>query len=169
MGPFTDTASEIIAVYERYADMLFRVAYTLLCSREDAEDAVSEVFYKYMTKKPCFETDEHEKAWLLRVTINQAHDLQRKRVRQSYTPLDEIAELPAKEQEYFEALRDVISPEVQSLPEKFKTVLLLFYYEELKIEEIASVLKISQAAVKMRLNRGRECLKKKLKEDEADD
>lgn len=164
MDPLNYQTSEIAIMYDKYADMLFRVAYAELLSREDAEDAISDVFYKMMKKAPKFLNAEHEKAWLIRVTINQCRDLQRKRAIRSYTPLEEIAELPSVQKtEYF------VLEEVLSLPEKYKIVLILFYFEELKIEEIASALKISKAAVKMRLARGRESLKDKMKGDVAND
>ena len=157
VDPLNYQTSEIATVYEKYADMLFRVAYTELLSKEDAEDTISEVFYKLIKKAPKFSDAEHEKAWLIRVTINQCHDMQRKRVVRSYTPLEEIAELPAcQKTEHF------LLEEILALPEKFKIVLILHYFEELTIEEIASALRISKAAVKMRLVRGRESLRDRM-------
>lgn len=164
MNPLNYQTSGTAVAYERYADMLFRVAYSELLSKEDAEDTISEVFYKFIKKKPEFRDAEHEKAWFIRVTVNQCHDLQRKRVLRSYTPLDEIAELPSPEKAEHFVLEDVLA-----LPEKYKLVLILYYFEELKIEEIAAALKISKAAVKMRLNRGRVSLKDRMKGDKADD
>lgn len=164
MDPLNYQTSEIATMYDKYADMLFRVAYTELLSKEDAEDTISDVFYKLIKKAPKFLDAEHEKAWMIRVTINQCHDLQRKRAVRSYTPIEEVVNLPSAEKtEYF------VLEEVLQLPEKYKIVLILFYFEELKIEEIASILKISKAAVKMRLARGRESLKDRMKGDMAND
>lgn len=164
MSPLHDQTIDIEDVYNRYADMLFRVAYAELLSREDAEDAISEVFYKFMNKIPKFRDAEHEKAWFLRVTINQCHDLKRKRVIRSYTPLEEVAELPGSPKEEYFVLEEVLA-----LPEKYKEVLIMFYFEQLSIEEIASVLRISKGAVKMRLSRGRESLKENMKGGVAND
>ncbi|HAU86533.1 MAG TPA: sigma-70 family RNA polymerase sigma factor [Lachnospiraceae bacterium] len=157
MDPLNYQTSEIAAVYDKYAEMLFRVAYTELLSKEDAEDTISEVFLKFIKRAPKFSDAEHEKAWFLRVTINQCHDMQRKRVVRSYTPLEEIAELPVSQKTDHFLLEEVLV-----LPEKFKIVLILHYFEELSIEEIASALRISKAAVKMRLVRGRESLRDRM-------
>lgn len=164
MNSVQQKTSDTQAAYERYADMLYRVAYLELQSKEDAEDTIAEVFYKFMKKNPNFKDAEHEKAWFLRVTLNQCRDLARKRVVRRYTPLDEVMELPSTEQLCHDVLEDVLS-----LPEKYKVVMILFYYEELKIEEIATVLKVTEGTVKMRLKRGRECLRKRMEDVVADD
>ena len=147
-------------IYDRYANLLFRLAFSLLLSKEDAEDAVQEVFIKFVVKKPAFNDVEHEKAWFVRVTINLCHDLQRRRKIRSYTPLEEISEIPHGEEKSYSMLEDVFE-----LSEKYKTVILLHYFEDFSVEEIADILKISKSAVKMRLKRGRDLLKGKLEKE----
>lgn len=164
VDPLNYHTLQIEDVYDRYADMLFRVAYTELLSKEDAEDTISEVFYKFIKKAPKFRDREHEKAWFIRVTINQCHDLKRKRSLRSYTPLEEIAELPSIQKDETFVLEEVLA-----LPEKYKIVLVLFYFDELSIEEIARILRISKGAVKMRLSRGRDSLKERMKGGVSDD
>lgn len=149
------------AVYDRYADMLYRLALSHTQNREDAEDVVQEVFTKYLDAVGKIKDTEHERAWLIRVTVNACHDLQRKKKYRLHVPLDEIQEVAAEEAE---PLPDVFSM-VAVLPEKYKTVIVLHYLEGYSVEEIASTIRISNSAVKMRLSRGRELLKKHMEEE----
>ena len=71
--------ADLEAAYGRYADMLYRLALSHLGVVEDAEDAVHDVFEKYINTSPSFKDGEHEKAWFVRVTVNRCHDLLRKR------------------------------------------------------------------------------------------
>jgi len=150
------------AVYDRYADMLYRLALSHTQSREDAEDVVQEVFTKYLDAADKLKSTEHERAWLIRVTVNACHDLQRKKKYRLHVPLDEIQEVAADAPE---ELPDVFGM-VAALPEKYKTVVALHYLEGYSVEEIASAIRISNSAVKMRLSRGRELLKKTMEKEE---
>lgn len=141
--------------YNRYSDLLFRLSLSHLGIKEDAEDAVSEVFSKFINKTPFFNDQEHEKAWFIRVTINQCRDMERRRKIRRYTPIEQISQAST---EVKDDLNDVLET-LQRLPEKYKTVLILFYFEDFSIKDISSTLKITQAAVKMRLSRGRELFK----------
>lgn len=140
--------------YDRHADMLFRLSYSILFSREDAEDVVHDVFIKYVNKSPSFREYEHEKAWFVRVTINQCRDLQRRRRIRSYVPLEEITELPVEQFKSNEVIKSIIA-----LPEKYKLSILIHYFEGYSVEQTSKILGISRSAVKMRLVRGREMLK----------
>lgn len=144
------------AVYNKYAHMLYRLAFSTLRSREDAEDAVQIVFYKYICKQPEFNTDEYEKAWFVRVTINQCKDSMRRRKVRATLSVDEIVDLG-----YLDDQFEVLQP-LFSLPEKYKEVLILHYMEGFKVEEIAKMVGLTKSAIKMRLSRGRELLKDKL-------
>lgn len=141
-------------VYDRYADMLYRLALSHLQRREDAEDAVQEVFAKYLDMAGRLKGAEHERAWLIRVTVNVCHDLQRKKKYRMHVPLEEIQELANHKPE---ELPDVFGM-VAGLRQKYKTVMVLHYLEGYSIAEIASIIRISGSAVKMRLSRGRELL-----------
>lgn len=162
MGSSNLQTADVTATYKRYADMLYRLAYSILLSKEDAEDTVAEVFYKYMRKAPQFRDMEHEKAWFIRVTVNHSRDIQRKRVVRSYTPLDEVLDLSSQEPETVSLFEEVLA-----LPDKYRTVCMLHYFEGFKVEEIASVLRITKAAVKMRLMRCREMLKTMLEGEDT--
>ncbi len=143
--------------YDRYADMLFRLSYSILYSREDAEDVVHDVFIKYVSKPPVLREHEHEKAWFVRVTINQCHDQQRRKKIRRYIPLEEIAEIPVEQFKSNEVLKSILA-----LPEKYKLSLLIHYFEGYSVEQTSKMLGISKSAVKMRLLRGREMLKMEL-------
>lgn len=143
--------------YDRYADMLFRTAYAMLLSKHDAEDAVSDVFEKFIRKNKTFNDSEHEKAWFLRVTVNTCHDLQRRKSIRSYTPLEEIADISESSEKDTGILESVFA-----LPEKYKMCILLHYFEGFSAKETASALGVSESAVKMRLMRAREMLKAEL-------
>lgn len=140
-------------LYGKYGTFLFRICYAILCSREDAEDAVQEVFYKYLVKQPDFRDEEHEKAWFLRVASNQSKDMLRRRKVRSTLSLEEIEEYEIVP-EQASILQDLFT-----LPEKYKTVLILHYFEDLSVSDIAKAENLTQSAVKMRLARGREMLK----------
>ena len=145
------------AAYEKYADMLYRIALSDLGNTHDAEDAVQDTFVAYFSYKGSFETEEHRKAWLIRVLINKARDeLRRKKVR-SHASFDEIPEIASAEPED----RGVME-EIQKLPEKYKTPIILHYLEDIPVERIAKILGITLSGAKMRLKRGRDMLREKL-------
>jgi len=146
--------TDLEKVYDEYSDMLYRIALTHTADQHDAMDVVQDVFVKYATVKKKFDNALHEKAWLIRVTVNRAHDLSRKNKVRSYTPLDEVYDLPDEENNLSLAVREML----ESLPEKYKTVLVLHYFEGFSVEETAGILDISVSAVKMRLLRAREVL-----------
>ena len=155
--------ADISTAYNKYADMLFRIAYSITLSMDDAQDAVHEVFVTYLGKLPDFKDSAHEKAWFIKVTINKCRDHLRRRKVRSYTPLEEVAEIPAESIGSRDAFEEVLK-----LPEKYKIVILLHYFEGYGISEISQLLGISSSAVKMRLARGREMLRFALEGDEAD-
>lgn len=148
----------IESVYSRYSDMLFRLAYAQLNSKHDAEDAVADVFVKYLSARPVFKDLEHEKAWFIRVLLNKCKDMMRRKCVRAYTPLDDVVQTAATPEES-KALLDA----VLQLPEKSKTAILLHYFEGFSLEETAIILKTTVSAVKMRLMRGRTALKPLLK------
>lgn len=149
---------EITRTVNAYSDTLFRVAYTVLHSSADAEDTVQEVFIKLIERADKFNDPEHEKAWLIRVTVNMAKNKRKKLSRQSI-PLDEC------QQEYIEPNDGELLKAVLSLDEKYSTVLHLHYYEGYSISEIGHILSIPAATVGTRLARARIALRKKLEGD----
>ena len=137
-------------VSEQYAGMLYRLAYARTGSRADAEDVMQEVFVRLLRARPEFRDEEHAKAWLLRVGARCAADVLRAPWRRREGPLDDG--LPAPEP-------------VLALPAQYRMAVHLYYYEELRVAEIAAVLGKSEGAVKSRLFRARALLRRYLKED----
>ncbi len=147
--------------YDKYADMLYRLALSHTGRREDAEDAVQDVFMKYIASSPSFRDDEHERAWLVRVTVNRCHDLVRKGKIRTHESLDDITEVASEESPAEEILKTL-----HELPETYRTAITLHHLEGFSVEEVSAILSISLSAVKMRLSRGRELLKNILTDEE---
>ena len=145
---------------ETYSPMLLRLACTRLDDPADAEDIVQEVFLKLLTARPLFRDSEHEKAWLIRTTLHRASDLRRSAARRN-VPLEEAAQAAASQ-----AGSELLTA-VRALPEPYSAVIHLYYYEEYSIKEIAKLLGVPTPTVGTRLARGRERLRRLLKEDDA--
>ena len=152
------TNAEIERVVNEYATMLLRVAYSQLNNRTEAEDAVQEVLLKYMEKAPVFQSEEHEKAWLLRVTVNHCKNHLASAWFRKRADLDEG--IPALDNEELE----VVSA-VAALPAKYRAVVHLYYFEGYSTKEIAEILHSRPNTVSSRLSRGRALLAKALKEE----
>ena len=148
--------------YEKYADMLYRLALSHLKNKEDAEDTVQEVFIKYMHHFIPFTDEEHERAWLIRITVNRCYDLLRYKSKRNHEALDEITEIAAEETEFNTEIFQIL----EKLPVKNKTAMILHYLEGFSVEEIALMLHVSVSAVKMRLSRGREQMKEEMEREE---
>lgn len=146
-------------VIHKYSDMVYRMAYSMLKHRQDAEDIHQEVFLKYLKKNPSFESAEHEKAWFLRVTVNLCKNNWKTAWRQKVVGLTEEDLAAAAEEE-----QDELVEVVKRLPKKYRAVIHLFYYEELSVGEISGILGVKQSTVRTQLTRARERLKELLKE-----
>lgn len=142
-------------IIEKYADMVYRIALTRCGTIENAEDIFQEVFLKFSEKNPKFENDEHEKAWFIRVTINLSKNMKNQNWNKKIVSLDENMVFENKEE------TDVFSI-VCELPENYKTVIYLSYYEGYKVKEISKLMKINENTIKTWLSRAREMLKNKL-------
>ena len=160
MNPFRNEKQEFETAYGLYADMLYRLSFSYMKNKEDAEDVVQEVFTKYFCGIHLPMNQEQEKAWFLRVTINQCHDTLRKKAYRMHASLDEVTEVVAEEKK-----NGHLYNALQGLPEKYRGVVILHYLEGYSVEEITKILQISASAVKMRLKRGREFLKEELEKE----
>ncbi len=154
-----DLEKEFEAKYEDYGRMLFRIAYLYAGNSADAEDILQEVFMKYLSGKYRFKDKEHEKAWFIRVTQNKALDLLKRKGRKNIS-LDEITELTYEKDTYS---ADILK-RIMALPEKYKSCVMLYYYDGYTVEEVSAILKIGKSAVKMRLKRSRDILKTELED-----
>ena len=155
---------EVNRAIERYADTVRRICMLHLKNRADTEDIFQNVFLKYLLHTAPFADDEHEKAWLIRVTINACRDLLRSFFRSRTVPLDavaeQVAELPPDHREVLDA--------VLSLPQKYKDVVYLHYYEGYAAPEIGRILGKNVNTVYTLLNRAKQQLREKLGgEDDA--
>lgn len=142
-------------IIEKYSDMVYRIALTRCRTVENAEDIFQEVFMKFASKMPEFKNEEHEKAWFIRVTINLSKNFKNLAWNKKVVTLDENIEFETKEEQ------DVFS-EISNLPQNYRTVIYLFYYEGYKVKEISKLIKKSEGTVKTWLARGRMALKEKL-------
>ena len=132
--------------------MLLRIAMTRLSSPADAEDVVQEVFLKLLTTRPHFRDLEHEKAWLIRVTVNGCRSRLRSPWRKRRTELSEG--LPAPEPE-----EKVVLEAVLALPPRDRAAVHLYYYEGYSTPEISAMTGQSEGTVRSRLSRARQKLK----------
>lgn len=154
-----DLEKEFESKYKDYGRMLFKIAYLYTGNSADAEDILQDVFMKYLSGKHYFKDKEHEKAWFIRVTQNKSLD-HIKRASAKNIPLEDIDYAVADDgAEATDILRRVLE-----LPEKYKSSVILYYYYDYSVKEIAKTLKISVSAVKMRLKRSREILKLELED-----
>ena len=155
-----DLEKEFEAKYNEYGNMLYKIAFLYLGNVSDTEDALQDVFTKYLCGNYKFKNHEHEKAWFIRVTQNKCLDCLKKSGRKNEC-IDDVPVIAAYKDEDME--QDVIA-KVIALPEKYKSAIILFYYNDYTVEEISKTLKISKSAVKKRLQRGREILKLELED-----
>lgn len=145
---------DVEKVLRIHGNLLFRTGLIMLGNAQDAEDAVQETVISYMQKAPVFESEEHEKAWLLTVLTNKCRDMQRFRMRHPVTDIEELKEFLGDEEEKESGILEAL----MTLPEKFRMVLVLYYVEGYRTEEIAKIIGKSTSAVKMRLQKGRRLL-----------
>ena len=144
---------------DKYGDMLYRICIVMLQNSADAEDAVQETFIKYFTKAPEFTDAEHEKAWLITVATNRCRDMLRYRSRHE-TESEEVLNTYAVEKSDSGILEALME-----LSDKYRIIMILFYVEQYKIDEIADITGVSVSAVKMRLSRGRKLLEEKYRKE----
>ena len=142
---------------DNYADHIYRAAYAYLGDSHEAEDVVSDVLMKYFSVCETLDikTAEHLKAWLLRTTINRCKDIRKSFRWKRTTALEDVHKA---EFGWTEAELDV-KRAVDKLPEKYKAIVYLYYYEEYKTEEIARILSLPKGTVVSRLKRARDRLR----------
>ncbi len=153
------TAKELEEVIHEFGEMVYRLAYSYCRNKTDADDIFQEVFLKYMKTAHNFDNDEHQKAWLIRVTINCAKSEMMSFWKCNAIEMtDEIA--------FTEPDEHYLSEILKQLPGKYRIVIHLFYYEGYSTEEIAGFLGIKPSTIRTQLTRAREILRKMLKEDD---
>jgi RNA polymerase sigma-70 factor (ECF subfamily) len=155
----------VAILIEKYQRSLYAVAFNICKNIQDAEDVVQDSFIQYLSCKKDFESEQHIRAWLIRVTINKAKNKNNTFFRRSSLPLEDyIGTLTFESEESSDLFETVMK-----LPEKYRIVIHLFYYEDYSVNEIADILKVTPGNVKVRLSRGRLLLRNTLKEAWEDD
>ena len=143
---------------DRYADLVRRVCMIHLKNHADTEDIFQTVFLKYVTGTTEFESEEHEKAWFIRVTINACKDLLRSFFRSRTVSLDDLLEQPDQvPEDHREVLEAVLA-----LPDTYRDVVYLHYYEGYTAPEIGTILHKNPNTVYTLLTRARDELRKML-------
>lgn len=136
-----------------YSPIVFRTAYAYCKQKSDAEDITQDVFLVLIQKQPEFESEEHLKAWLLRVCINKSKNhLKRDWFRRKADDPEELEYLP-------EEPTGMVSAMLQ-LDVRYRVILHLYYYQGYSIKEIAEIMQMRPATVGTRMRRGREALRK---------
>ena len=152
------STEDVNRVMEAYAVMVRRICFVHLKNRHDTEDVFQNVYLKYLLYEGSFESAEHEKAWFARVTINACTDWLRALARRKWVPLDVLAEESA---ELDNPSKEVLEA-VLKLPEKYRDVIYLFYYEGYTAVQIAKILGKKENTVYTWLSRAKDILREKL-------
>lgn len=150
------TPAELGQVMDKYGTMVYRLAYSQLRNRSDAEDISQEVFLRYYRKRPVFESEEHRRAWLLRVTINRAKSWVASAWFRHTVSLEDCHAFPEPD-------RQCLDEAMGALPAKDRILLHLFYYEELSVRDIAQLTGKKESTLRTQLTRARRKLKSILK------
>ena len=145
-------------VIKTYSNMVYRQAFSYTRNKSDADDIYQEVFLRYIRKKPKFESEEHRKAWLIRVTVNCCKKMKISAWKNKIVPLEDNLVFESDDE-------NSLHHELMKLPLKYRTVIHLFYYENYSAEEIGSILKQKPSAVRMILTRARRRLKEIIEEE----
>ncbi len=148
-----------------YKNNVYAAAFSICKNTSDAEDVVQDTFLQYYMTHKNFDNEQHIRAWLLRVAINKAKNIQSSFWHRNGMPLDDFIETLSFETPETKELFE----EVMKLPEKYRVVVHLFYYEDYSIKEIAKILRTTESNIKVRLSRGRAKLKNALKEGWEDE
>ena len=147
---------ETQALAETYRDRLFAAAFQVCGNAADAEDAAQEALLRYHISEKQFESEQHIRAWLLRVAITCAKNVSRSFFRRHTAPLEDYMD----SLEFDSGESREIFREVMNLPETYRLVIHLYYYEDYTVAEIGRILGLTESNVKVRLSRGRQLLKK---------
>ena len=145
----------------QYGDTVYRLAYAKTGSRSDADDIYQEVFLRYLRTRPAFESPDHAKAWFLRVTLNCMKSFWGSSFRRRTVPLDET--LPTEDNPSDGSMESYL----RRLPEQYRAMIHLFYYEDLPTAEIARLLRRRETTVRVQLMRARQMLREMMEKEDG--
>ena len=138
-----------------YADMVYRIAYRYVKNPIDTDDVFSEVFLAYFKKERTFESEEHRKAWLIRVTINCAKDILMHNAQLQQLHEETLADQTAPDTDTYLDLHKAI----EQLRPEYREVIQLYYLDDLSVKEIAQILNKNENTIKTQLSRARDALR----------
>lgn len=142
-------------VIQREKDLVYRLAFSQCHQKDQADDIFQNVMYRYLKRKPTFESLEHEKAWFIRVTLNCSKTFLKSFWNNKIEEIDEQTYI-------FEKKEIDLTPYLNKLPKKYNAVLYLFYYEGYSTKEMAKLLHIKENNVRVLLNRARNQLRREI-------
>lgn len=152
--------------YDLYSQELMNISYGYTKNKEDSLDVIQNVFYKLFINDKVFLSNDDEKYYLIRLTINECKDLIRKKAKIVSLNNNLINNIPLANDSIDDDLRlEKLALKVKELNNKYKTVIILFYYDSLPIKEISKILNLPINTIKKRLERARNILKKKMEEE----
>ena len=157
--PVWKDASDAAAFVQRYSGMILRLCFTYSLGRADAQDICQNVFLKLLQSDRRFDSEGETRAFIIRITINECKDVLKSGWRRRSVPLDELIE---REVPFLPEENTGVLAAVQRLPIKYREAVYLYYYEGYNAEEIAAMVGAKPAAVRQRLARAREKLRKEL-------
>ncbi len=161
--PVWKDASDAAAFVQRYSGMILRLCFTYSLGRADAQDICQNVFLKLLQSDRRFDGEGETRAFIIRVTINECKDVLKSGWRRRSVPLDELIE---REVPFLPSEDTGVLAAVQRLPVRYREAVYLYYYEGYNAEEIAAMVGAKPAAVRQRLARAREKLRKELEGSE---
>ena len=154
-----ETKERLEQIFRDYYQLIYRVAFSQVKNHADAEDITQEVFLKIIRHDMRYQSMEHERAWIVRVTVNLCRDLLKSKWHRTSVSMEDVSEAQRGSCENFTEIQDDMMWAVLQLPEKYRNCLYLFYYEDYSIKEIAQSLEMPENTVKTNLKRGRQALK----------
>lgn len=162
---FNLSKEEFEKKYRLYSQELMNISFGYARNKDDSLDIIQNVFYKYFNANKAFKNPNEEKYWLIRVTINESKDFLRKKKKLTIVNEEEL-DIVSYDNEGKHNNKELqkLSILVKQLPEKYRRVIILHYYDSLSIKEIVNILNISESAIKKRLERARNILKQEMEE-----
>ena len=157
--PVWKDASDAAAFVQRYSGMILRLCFTYSLGRADAQDICQNIFLKLLQSDRRFDSEGETRAFIIRMTVNECKDVLKSGWRRRSVPLDELIE---REVPFLPEENTGVLAAVQRLPVKYREAVYLYYYEGYNAEEIAAMVGAKPAAIRQRLARAREKLRKEL-------
>lgn len=159
------TDKEVSQIYYRHVNTVYRVCFMFMKNKNDTEDMVQNTFLKLMSDKTQFQSEEHEKAWLIRTATNLCKDHFRHWWTKTIAINDAAEAVTAQAVTAQDNIIDDTLDKVLALPDKYKTVVYMYYYEGYSTVEIAKMLSKNESTIRSRLHTGRKLLKLEMEDD----